>query len=147
MTKWEQLEAWLFERRTFGGDMTNEDIAEALDISHSEASDYIQSYLDAQRSPHSRTLYVLHRTGRTSSAVWHVGERTADARATSHQYFDDVRHRFVRAVEPDLARIAEINPRAARKCKAIIEAVGDGAMRLLQVAVDGIDVDGEDGTG
>jgi hypothetical protein len=69
--------------------------------------------------------------------------RTADARATSHQFFEDVKLRFHRAVEPDLDRIATMNPRARRKCEAIIDAVGDGAMRLLQVAVDGIEGDDE----
>jgi hypothetical protein len=143
VTRWEQLEAWLFESNTFGGQFTNHDVADGLGVSSSEASTYLQSYLDAQRSTRSRTLYVIHRTGRTSTAVWQAGVRTADVRATSNQFFDDVKVRFVRAVEPDLARIAELNPRARRKCEAIIDAVGEGAMKLLQVAVDGIEVDGD----
>jgi hypothetical protein len=91
---------------------------------------------------------VIRRNGRTSTSVWHVGVRTADALATSHQFFDDVRTRFTVALAPDLARIDELNPRARRKCEAIIEAVGEGAMRLLQVAVDGLaDDDGHYGNG
>jgi hypothetical protein len=137
--KWERLEQWLFDTRTFGGAFTNHDVAAALDVSPPEASTFIQSYLDAQRAKTSRTLYVLRRSGRTSSAVWQAGVRTADARAMSNQYFDDTRRRFKRALEPDLVAIAERNPRAARKCEAIIDAVGDGAMQLLRVAVDGLE--------
>jgi hypothetical protein len=106
---------------------------------------FIQSYLDAQRSRRSRTLYVIRRQGRTSRSIWHVGVRTADARAASFQFFDDVRQRFLIAVEPDLTRIGQLNPRARRKCEAIVAAVGEGAMQLLRVAVDGIGDDDDDG--
>jgi hypothetical protein len=140
---WEELESWLFESNTFGGQFANADVAKGLGVGSYTATRYIQSYLGAQRRPKSRTLYVLHRSDRTTRAVWHVGVRAADVRATSHQFFDDTKRRFTRALEPDLARVAALNPRARRKCEAIIEAVGEGAMRLLQVAVDGIDDGGE----
>ena len=137
MTHWERVERWLSENHTFGGTFMNHELAEGLGVSPAEASALIQSHLDAQRSPTARTLYVLHRSGRTSAAVWRAGVRTADARAVSGQYFDDVKRKFLRAVEPDLKRIASVNPRAARQCEAIVEAVGDGAMKLLQIAVGG----------
>src|SRR5262245_61962410 len=146
MTRWEQLEEWLYETRPLGGRFTQEEVAERFDVTGRAATAYIRAHLDAQRSIRSRTLYLIHREGRTSKAIWIVGVRSADARALSHQYFDDVRQRFLIAVEPDLVRIGALNPRARRKCEAIVAAVGEGAMRLLQVAVDGIDVDG-DGTG
>lgn len=143
--KWERLEEWLYETHTLGGgSFTSLDVANGLDVPRHDATRYIRSYLDAQRAQSSRTLYVLHRSGRTSRAVWSVGVRSADARATSHQFFDDIQQRFVRAVEPDLVRIATLNPRARRKCEAIIGAVATGAMQLLRVAVDGIDADDEE---
>lgn len=144
MTMWELLEKWLFDNLTFGGSFDNRELADSCGIAPAKASAWIRSYLAAQRGPNSSTLYVLHRTGRTSNARWQAGVRTADARGISHQYFDDVRTRFVRAVEPDLHAIAMRNPRAAKQCRAIVEAVGDGAMKLLQVAVGGSIVDGDD---
>jgi len=38
-------------------------------------------------------------------------------------------------------RGAMLNPRAGRQCEAIIDAVGDGALKVLQAAVGGIDPD------
>ena len=101
---------------------------------------------EAERHVARAAGYLEKRDGRTSSAVWNVGERTADARALSYQYFEDVQHRFVRAVAPDLRRIGARNPRARRKCEAIVAAVGDGAMRLLRAAVDGLEDEDGDGT-
>jgi hypothetical protein len=141
LTRWEVLEEWLNDHHTFGGDWDNIDVANGLDVDPAEASQYIQSYLSAQRSPKSSTLYVIHRTGRTSSSRWHSGTRTADVRASSYQYFSDVTRKFERALEPDLQRIATLNPRAARRCRSIIDAVGEGAMKVLLAAVDGIDTD------
>lgn len=144
MTKWEQLEEWFYESMPNGGKFENADVIDRLGLSSGrEATLYIQSHLRAQRAIQPRTLFVIHRDGRTSRAVWIVGVRTVDARGTSHQFFDDVQHRFVHALAPDLTQIAKLNPRAGRKCRQIIEAVGEGAMRLLQVAVDGIDADGD----
>jgi hypothetical protein len=148
LTKWEVLEEWLHDRHTFGGDFDSVDVAEGLGIDPADASQHIQSYLSAQRSPKSSTLYVIHRTGRTTSSRWHSGIRTADARATSYQYFSDVTRKFERALAPDLQRIAALNPRAARRCHSIIEAVGEGAMKVLLAAVDGIgDDSGHNGGG
>jgi hypothetical protein len=147
--KWEQLEEWLYETRTLGGTFTQADVAEHFGVEGRAATAFIRSYLDAQRARgprRPRTLYVIYRDGRTTAATWHVGVRTADARADSYQFFADVQHRFKIALSPDLLRIGELNPRARRKCDAIIDAVGEGAMRLLQVAVDGLG-DDENGDG
>jgi len=145
VTHWEQLEEWIFENHPTGGAFSNRELASRLGVSRRQASRLIRRYTDAQRRPRSRTLYVLHRNGRTSRAVWRFGIRTADMRGIGGQYFDDVQQKFHRAVEPDLRRIAALNPRAARQCEAIIEAVGDSAMRLLQVAVGGaITADGNE---
>ena len=142
MTKWEQLEEWFYESMPTGGRFTNADVLARFGLeSGREATLMIQSHLRAQRSPRVRTLFVLRRHGRTATVVWVVGVRTVDARATSNQFFDDVRHRFVAALAPDLAAIAALNPRAARRCRRIIEAIGEGAIPLLRVAVDGIEDD------
>lgn len=137
MTKWEQFEAWLFEHLPLGGRIgSNRDLAEAADITPAEASAWIASYLDAQRSKKATTLYVLRRGGgRTTNAEWWSGVRSADAGAVGHMYFDDTRAKFRRAVEPDLRRIAARNPRAAKRCATLIDAISDGAMRVLQAAV------------
>lgn len=144
--RWEQLEAWIYDTHQDGGNFTNYDVADGLEISNRQATYFIQAYQEAQRKPDSNTLYVIHRDGRTKRAVWTAGVRTADARAVSHQFFDDVQHRWLRAIEPDLAHIAERNPRARPKCKQISVGVGHHALELLRIAVDGLDNDDDDGT-
>ncbi len=142
MTRWEQFEVWLFENHPNGGVLgSSRDIAALIGIDREEMSGWIGSYLTAQRAQSSRTLFVLHREGRTSNAVWHSGVRTADVRGIGGQYFDDVRQKFLRAVEPDIRRIAVRNPRAARQCEVIVSAVSEGAMKVLQAAVGGMEYD------
>lgn len=142
--RWERLEEWLFEQHTLGGSFTVYDVADAMGCESSAASGYIQAYLEAQRSGSSRTLYVLHRDGRTSAAIWTVGIRSADARAVSHTFYEDVKRKWMRAVEPDLARIAARNPAARPRVERIISAVFDHALHLMRIAVDGFD-GGDDG--
>lgn len=140
MTKWEQLEQWLFDKHTFGGGgFTNRDVVDGLSVTGAQATAMIRSYENAQRATRSRTLYVLHREGRTSRAIWKVGIRATDARAISHQFSSDVAQRWKRAVEPDLRQIGARNPDAAKRCEAIIDAVAEGALRLLRVAVGDLD--------
>lgn len=147
MRRWEILEQWIFDTIPMGGTFTNIDIAVGLHITTRAATNYIQAYLDKQCSPDGSTLYVIHRSGRTKNTVWVVGMRTADARGTSHQYFSDVQRRWTRAVEPTLIEIGKKNPRARRRCERIVEAVSESAMKMLQVAVDGLDDDDEGGDG
>jgi len=145
MTKWEQFEEFLFEVAPLGGCIgPSTAIAPVLGETPAETSQIIQAYLDAQRSQTSRTLYVLRREGRTKSAIWYSGVRTADVRAIGHEYFEDVQKKFLRALQPDLTRVAARNPRAAKKCEAIIVAVGEGALTVLRAAVDGIDLEGDE---
>lgn len=143
--RWEILENWLYERAINGvtPHFTSHEVADGLDIDTLTATRYIQAYLSAQRSTKSDTLFVLSRSGRTKTAIWHAGVRTSDARGTSHQFFDDVVTRFHRALEPDLKRIAVLNPRAGRKCERIVTMVGENAMALLLLAVDGFGDDNE----
>lgn len=138
MTRWEQLEEWLVEKYENGGRVgTNREIAAGLEVSPADASEYIRAYLNAQRSAECNTLFVLRRSGgRTTNAVWYAGIRTADARAIGHMYHSDVRQKFLRAVAPDLRRIAKRNPRAAKHCLVLIDAVVSGALTVLQAAVN-----------
>lgn len=139
-TRWERFEAWLFDDwlegpRAHRG-FTNLDVAAGMHLAPAEASRMIAAYLDAQRGKNSNTLYVLKRTGRTSTAVWSVGHRTADARVIGDTLFKDVRVKVLRAFRPDLERLEAKNPRAARYAEAKIAAVMDGALQVLAAAVD-----------
>ena len=134
MTRWETFEDWVFnhDRERF----TSHELAESLGVSRREASVLIGSYLAAQRSPRASTLYVLKREGRTSAAVWSVGQRTSDAKIIGGMLWEDVNAKVLRAFRPDLERLADKNPRAARYCEQKIEAVMDGALKVLAAAVD-----------
>lgn len=134
MTRWEELEEWLFEhdleRFSVG------QLAKSMGRSTTTSSLLIQSYLQAQRRPDSATLFVLKREGRTSASVWSVGQRTADARVIGGTLFSDVSVKVKRAFEPDLRRLSERNPKAAKYAEQKIEAVMDGALKVLAAAVD-----------
>lgn len=132
--KWERLEEWLFDHDT--ETFTSQELAAALDVDHVEASLIIQGYLAAQRGPNANTLYVLKREGRTSAAVWSVGQRKADARVIGGTLFEDVAVKVTRAFRPDLDRLAARNPKAAKYCEQKIEAVMDGALKVLAASVD-----------
>jgi len=147
MTYWETLEAWLFDHDAER--FTVYDIAGGMSISVIEASGLIQAYLSAQRADKPRTLYVLKRDGRTKAAVWSVGQRTADARSIGKTLFEDVEVKVLRAFAPDLERLAERNPRAARYAKAKIVAVIESALPMLAASVDLMfpeDLDNGDGS-
>lgn len=140
MNRWEQMEEWLFtyfdaEPRP-SAQFTSIELSVSTGISRTEASRWIQAYLAAQRRSDSGTLYVLKREGRTGMARWSVGQRTADARVISHTLFDDVRTKVQRAWKPDLERLAERNPRAARYVEAKLAAIMDGALVMLGAALD-----------
>jgi hypothetical protein len=148
VTKWEKLESWFIgeiERRGLADDhwqftFTSRELADSLGISYSSASWLIQSYLSAQRTGRSQTLFVLKRQGRTTKAVWSAGERSQDARERLDSFAKDAVRTIERALEPDLLRIVEINPRAKHAvavCRATIRA----SLVALGVALD------DDGSG
>jgi hypothetical protein len=93
-----------------------------MGVTRPEASGFIQAYLDAQRKPKARTLYVLSRQGRTRSAVWHVGARTADARKLTEQCLSDMIVKVTDALAPDLRRMGILNPRTAALTTANVNA-------------------------
>lgn len=132
-TKWESVEAWIFDNDEQAFNVY--DLADGMGVDSVAATDLIQSYLDAQRRPNSDTLYVLKREGRTRSAVWSVGQRTADAKVIGGVLFEDVAVKVNRAFAPDLQRLAAKNPRAAKFAEQKIAAVIDGALVVLASAV------------
>lgn len=146
MKQWEQMEQWLFayfdgEPRP-GARFTSVEIAVSAGISRAKASRWIKSYLEAQRRTGSTTLYVLKREGRTSKAMWSVGERTVDARVINRTVYDDIKTKLKKAWEPDLLKLAKRNPRAARFVEAKLFAVMDGALVVLAAALDAEEEDG-----
>jgi hypothetical protein len=135
--RWEKMEAWLFDNyEDRPGAFTSRELAAALDVDNQEASRMIQAYLDAQRRLNASTLYVLKREGRTSKAVWSIGQRTGDARVIGRTLFEDVDVKVKRAFSHDLDRLAQRNPRAAKYVEAKLQAVVDGALVVLAAAVD-----------
>lgn len=129
--RWERLDEFLVLSGL--GWFNSIALAQDLGVSRREASKLIQSYLDEQRRS-GRTTYVLYRKGRTTGAVWHVGDRVADARALSRQWYDDVRLRVEKALEPDLIRIGISNPRAVQVTTAIANAV-EANLQLLAAGI------------
>lgn len=142
LTRWEAVEAWIFDNGE--GAFTATEMAASLGVPVARATESIQAYLDAQRRENSNTLYVLKRHGRTTASVWSVGHRTADARVIGGTLFEDVAVKVRRAFKPDLERLAEKNPRAARYAEQKIAAVVDGALVVLASAVDAMIEEDED---
>jgi len=149
MARWRELELYLESLLDEGQDkFTQGAVRDDLDLTGAEASDLIRSYLAAQRGTRSQTKYVLHRSGRTSATTWTVGVRTSDAREVTGQFMGDFRHRLDIAVEPDLRRIAAVNPRAGRLVERAIDlmfAQIETTVGVL-VASNAIDTDSEQGT-
>ena len=85
-------------------------------------------------------MYVLRREPgtRTSTARWSVGQRARDVGRLGDGFTNDIRNRFLRAIAPDMNRIAAINPRAAKRAREAITSVLDGAMVVMENAVRGI---------
>lgn len=142
-TRWQRLEEYLYDHHEAGSDFSAEECAELQNMPNEEASADIQAYLEAQRKPDSRTLYVLERVPgtRTRSARWMVGERTKHARAIGAGLADDVSTTVHRAFVPDLRRIGEIKPStkiAARQTELI-----DHGLALFTAAAQGADFSGD----
>jgi hypothetical protein len=143
--RWERLEEYLFDHEKEGSDFSAVEYANSKGFDTEEASADLQAYLREQRrSSESNTLYVLRRVPgtRTNAARWAVGVRTKDQLLIGKAFYDDVRRKAKRAFEPDLRRIGQINPRAAKRAEDIIDSVLAGAMVVLEKAITG--VGGED---
>lgn len=129
--------AWEEARRRGARSMsfTNKGVAARLECSEAQATRYIQNYLNAQRRKDSQTRYVLKRKGRTKRAVWSVGERTRDAHSLTAQLGSDIQRRIERAIEPDIRRIATLNPRAVNPILNGITPLIDGMVQMIQAVV------------
>lgn len=135
--RWETVERFIDVHGLLSDSFTSAEYAASEGVSGAVASIYIQAHLDAQRGPRSRTKYVLKRMAgtRTRNARWSVGERAKDVRGLGLAFSNDVKLKWMRAVEPDIRRIAAINPLAARRAEIIIDATLDGALKVLEAAV------------
>lgn len=121
MTKWEKLEDYLFQSFFDGQEFTNRDIAEHFGVSPHEGSRMIQAYLDAQTTESVDTLFVLTRRGRTTSAVWHAGAATQDARDLYRQTVEDLNRRVERFVIGTLRHMGVRNPRAIPATSSLVK--------------------------
>ncbi len=137
--RWERLEEYLYDYDLSGKTFAARRYASERGLPMKEASRDIQAHLSAQRTKKSRTLFVLKREPgrRTRNAVWSVGQRTVDVRALGQGFGDDVKAKFRRAVAPDIIRISQINKRAAKEAERKIDAIADGALKVLEAAVMG----------
>lgn len=143
MHKWEQFEAEILDAYGVGAHLTNRYIAEDWGIEPREASALIQSYLGAQRRG-SKTRYMLVREGRTSRAIWTLGARSKDARQVIGQFGRDVKCRMLRAVAPDLQRVATINPRARSVIEEQLEPLLDGVASVIQAMISTVGWNGDE---
>lgn len=133
MTRWEQLEEFL-DVVAFAGvkSFRYYDVAEVLGLAPGEASKLIQAYLEAMVSPSCVTRYTIHRTERTSAAVWHIGHSTKELRSLTGQFADDVENRVVGVITPMVDHIGESNPKARPQVTKTVLRIG----RLIQNLAD-----------
>lgn len=137
MRRWELVEEYIDTYGMLNESFSAVEYAATNGLSTPTASAYLQAYITAQRGAKSRTKYVLKRMPgtRTRNARWSVGERVKDVRSLGMTFSGDVKAKWLKAVEPDIRRIAAINPQAARRAEIIIDATLDGALKVLEAAV------------
>lgn len=134
MAYWHELEDWI---ESFGGQLeefTHADLVSELGLSATEASTMIQAYLRTQVRDYSPTRYVLHRTGRTTASVWHVGTRARDAREVRGQFGDDVERRVMEVILPTLDRMATLNPKVRKQVMKATVDIGRAVELLIAAA-------------
>lgn len=132
LTRWEQLEEFLFDHNLNGTAFTNEDVAAYFGLTNRQATYWIHDYQRAQRSAKVNTLFVIRREGRTTSAIWFAGVKTIDARKLTAQTVDDIRTRLHDAIQPTLESIESHNPKAKPACDAIWQGL-DAGLQLLSI--------------
>lgn len=134
---WKSIEIYIDKNLAVGSTFTSRDYAASVGVSSAIASRHIQSYLTAQRGADATCKYILKRQPgtRTRNAVWSIGDRARDIRVLGLGFSNDTKTKWKRAVEPDIRRIAAVNPLAARRAEILIDAVFDGALKVLEAAV------------
>jgi hypothetical protein len=106
--RWEQMEDYITTLGLDGQSFTAEEFAGTAGVTVHEATGLIQAYL-GRMVRQGDTIYVLHRTGRTKGAVWHVGARALDEVGLLDQAVDDIRCRNVKTTGA-LTSMARISP-------------------------------------
>lgn len=140
-SRWQRLDEWLDE--TEPKQITNADVAKAMDVSPPVATRYIQAHLDVSRRPDSPTLFQLKRKGRTRTTVWQVHNRLA-GQVIDRTLYEDFRTRILRAYVPDMAKLAEVNPRVRRRCERRIDYAIHNVVGAVAVLVDDALDEGEE---
>jgi len=132
MYRWEEMQQYLRTQKPMS--FTCDSLAYDLGVSNWEATQLIQAYLSYQRDPYSKAHHILHRTGRTRAAVWHVGHTNGDADELTSQYMNDIRVRLHEAVAPDLNRMKVVNPRIAQLVNSTVNAL-EANLQVMMTAV------------
>lgn len=133
LSGWKALDAWIAESET--KQFTACGAAIDLNVETHVVSGWIQEYqrIQIQRG---RTAHIIHRTGRTNGAVWHVGKATDDLREVGSQFLSDVRNRVDRAITPLINEILARNPRAQKEAMRIAMDIGEAIGRLAGLAAE-----------
>ena len=143
--RWLELEEWLIEHegeeftvaprpaQTWQGVLC---LSEEMGIHTTTATRLVQGYLLAQRGPKSETVYMLKRRGRTKNAVWSFGKRVYDAQQLDRVLYEDVLVKVHRDWKPDMKRLAELNPKLAKRYERKVEALLGGALVMLRTVLD-----------
>lgn len=130
MRRWEKLEDWINDQLATGRTtFSNWELAVGAGITTAEASGWIKAYQTAQKV-RGQTAHFIHRTGRTTSAVWNVGSAAQDVRGLSAQAADDMTFRITSVVVPTIEAIADANPRARKQAVSTGVQVGRVLERL-----------------
>lgn len=140
LTRWQRMEKYLEDMDLSGSSFTSRQYAAAQGLSGADASEDVQAYLQHQRSPDSTVRLVLQRipNTRTNAARWKVDQRAGAVRSISKGFASDARNRFMHAIAPDIRQVAIVNPRAAKRAERTIAAIVDGALVVLEQAIEGV---------
>jgi hypothetical protein len=127
MKRWQELELWLkrgmeitgtgpgqfsFAQKLLRDAIMRGDRETNPRRAGARASAYITAYLDEMRKPDTQCEFFIHRTGRTTNSIWHVGHKTEHARSRGAQFVDDTVHTIEASLLPDFVAIERRNPRA-----------------------------------
>lgn len=132
MRRWQLVETFI-DLLPEGQPFSSRDLADAFP--GEDGTQLLASHLTAQRGQRFRGSYVIKRHGRTRNAMYTAGHRRADEKALSQTLFEDIRVKIKRAYEPDLRRMTLLNPSLAKTVEIRLDAVVEGAVRVLAAAL------------
>lgn len=117
------LEEWIAEDDIHS--FTCRDVQDVFDLPPQRASNLIAKYVDeVDKGDLGNALYVIHRTGWGTTAVWHVGHLKGDMKSFARQTGHDFRTRILRAVLKRLDKFAVKNPRLRGDINGIMLDLG-----------------------